>query len=339
MRWGSATVYFLLMADTILEDLLDQTRGYAGDEPTTALRKASAAFLARADSDPALLVAAANALVTLPPAGAGWLALVLGTAVERGTDAAVTLPGLVQWLRSCLPQLPVPETIQDDDGEEEESYPEPTPQQETLLEALRPAGQGMVAHLARLPAERLKLSEDKELMKRLGVLTGYSPGLNWVREARLRESGTLVVLHPPSSSGLKLQYENLGRNFHLFSLLQAAVGTRIPGGREPDPKIIAAAHGQTQDEVYDQAWWHYGDPRSKTPQLRESIWGEGRLTEIPVINGSRVMLLWPPLMQSRSWDEGFFGPYLQAMPPSVVVEEELARETVREWLNTLGIAG
>jgi hypothetical protein len=325
------------MDDTILEDLLDQSRRYAGDEPTAALRKASGAFLSRADSDSNILVAAANALAALPPVGAGWLALVLGTAVERGTAAAVTLPGLVQFLRSCLPQLPVPKTIENDDGEEEESYPDPTPQQETLLEALRPVGQGLVAHLARLPVERLKLSEDRELMERLEVLAGYSPGLNWVHEALLRKSGTLIVLHPPSGSGLKLRYENLARNFHLFSLLQAAVGTRIPGGRQPDPKIVAAAHGQTGDRAHDQAWWHYGDPRSKTPELRQSIWGEGQLKEIPIINGSRVMLLWPPLLQSRTWDEGFFTPHLQAMPPSVVIEEELARETAHEWLKTLGV--
>jgi hypothetical protein len=325
------------MIDPILEKLLDESRRHTGGEPTAELRKAAGAFLSRADSDPTILVAAANALATLPPAGAGWLALVLGTAVERGTDAAVTLPGLVRFLRSCLPQLPVPETIQDDDGEEEESYPDPTPQQETLLEALRPVGQGIVAHLARLPAERAKLCEDNPLMERLEALAGYSPGLNWVREALLRKSGTLIILHPPSGSGLKLRYENLARNFHLFSLLQAAVGTRVPGGRQPDPKIVAAALGQTRDQVHDRAWWHYGDPRSKTPELRQSIWGEGQLTEIPVIDGSRVMLLWPPLLQSRTWDEGFFGPYLQAMPPQVVIEEELARETAHQWLKMLDV--
>jgi hypothetical protein len=327
------------MDNIVLENLLDRSRRYAGEEPDAELRQASGAFLSRADTDPELLVAAANALSTLPPAGAGWLALVLGTAVERGTDAAATMPGLIEFLRSCLPKLPVPETIRDDDGEEMESYPEPTPEQATLLEALRPVGQGLVAHLARLPAERKKLAEDGELMTRLEDLAGYSPGVNWVHEAVVRKSGTLIVLHPPSGSGLKLRYENVARNFHLFSLLQAAVGTRIPGGRQPDPKIVAAAHGQTNDRIYDHAWWHYGDPRSKTPDLRESIWGEGQLTEIPVIHGSRVMLLWPPLLQSRTWDEGFFGPHLQAMPAGVVVEEELSGENAQEWLKTLGIPG
>ena len=326
------------MIDPILEKLLDESRRHTGGEPTAELRKAAGAFLSRADSDPTILIAAANALPTLTLPGCGWLALVLGTAVERGTDPAATMPGLMQFLRSCLPKLPVPETTQDDDGEETELYPEPTPDQETLLKALRPVGQGLVAHLARLPAERLKLAEDHELMKRLEELSGYSPGVNWVLEALRRKSGTLIVLHPPSGCGFKLRYENIGRNFHLFSLLQAAVGTRVPGGREPDPKVVAAAHGQTGDQVYDQAWWHYGDPRSKTPDIRKSIWGEGQPTEVPVINGSRVMLLWPPILKPRTWNEGFFGPYLQAMPASVVVEEELSRENAQEWLQALGIS-
>ena len=174
-------------------------------------------------------------------------------------------PALVQFLRSWLARLPVPEVTQDEEGEEEELYPDPTPEQEELLEALRPV-------------------------------------------------------------------------CHLFSLLQAAVGTRLPGGRQPDPKIAAVARGQTDDDDgYDEAWWHYGDPRSKTPDLRESIWGEGLLTEIPIVNGSRVMLLWPPIMQSRTWGSGFFGPHLQALPANVVVEEELSPESAREWSQALGI--
>jgi hypothetical protein len=236
-----------------------------------------------------------------------------------------------------LSQLPTPEITQDEEGEEEEDYPDPTPEQEELIEALQPFCQGVVAHLARMPAERQRLSEDTELLERLTTLSGYSHALGWVLEALQRMSGTLIVLHPPTGAGLKLRYENVARNFHLFSLLQVAVGTRLPGGQHPDPKIAAAARGQTND-IHDCAWWHYGDPRSKTAELGASIWGEGLLTEIPVINGSRVMLLWPPIMQSRSWNGGFFGPHLEALPANVVVEEDLSFESAQEWLKTLGVA-
>jgi hypothetical protein len=316
------------MTDSVLEDLLNESRKHAGGQPSESLRGVTRAFFQRADSDPAILRAAAEALPTLPPAAVGWIALVLGSAAESGKDPALTTPALLQLLRSWVARLPVPE---------KEFLPEPTPDQRELIEALRPVCQSVVAHLARLPAERQKLVEDMEFLERLADLENYSHGPGWVREALLRSSGTLIVLHPPSGSGLELRYENVATNFHLISLLQTAVGTRIPGGREPDPKIAAAARGQTNDDVYDEAWWHYGDPRSKTPELRASIWGEGLVTEIPLISGVRVILLWPPIMKSRTWDRGFFGPHLQALPANVVVEEELSRESRREWFAALGV--
>jgi hypothetical protein len=316
------------MTDPVLAELLNESRNHTGEKPSESLRQATRAFFQRANSDPTILRAAAEALPTLPPAAAGWIALVLGSAVEDGKDAALTTPALLRFLRSCFSRLPV---------SEDEALPDPTPEQKQVIQALRPVCQSVVAHLARMPGERQKLLDDLEFLERLADLEGYSHGPGWVREAILRTSGTLIVLHPPSGSGLKLRYENVATNFHLISLLQAAVGRRIPGGREPDPKIAAAARGETDDDVCDEAWWHYGDPRSKTPQLTASIWGEGLVTEIPLINGARVMLLWPPIVESRSWDRGFFGPHLQALPANVVVEQELSRESAREWLEALGI--
>jgi hypothetical protein len=318
------------MTDSVLEEFLRESREYTGETPSDSLRKVTRAFFQRANSDPAILRAAAEALPALSPAAAGWIALVLGSAVESGKDPAVTMPALLQLLRSWFARLPP--------VSEEESLPEPTPEQQALIEALRPVCQSVVAHLARMPAERQRLVEDLELLERLADLENYSHGPGWVREALLRSSGTLIVLHPPSGVGFKLRYENVATNFHLMSLVQTAIGTRIPGGREPDPKIAAAARGQTNDDVDDEAWWHYGDPRSKTPELRKSIWGEGLVTEIPMINGARVMLLWPPILESRGWGRGFFGPHLQASPADVVVEEELSPEGRRAWFEALGMS-
>lgn len=326
------------MTDPVLDELLRASRAHAGKEPTEELKQASRAFLLRADTDSAILRAAADAFPPLPPAGAGWLAIVLGTAIERGQSAAVSAPALLQFLRSWLTKLPKPEITEDEAGEELASFPKPTPEQHALFEALPRVCQGLVAHLARLPHERAALVEDMALLERLADIEGYSNGPGWVREALLRSSGTLILLHPTSGSGLKVRYENVATCFHLFSLLQTAVGTRIPGGRQPDPAIAAAARGHTNAETYDEAWWHYGDPASKTADIHHSIWGEGLVREIPVVNGSRVMLLWPPIMQSRSWDEGFFGPHLQALPADVVVEEDLSPESCRAWLRTLGIS-
>ena len=50
-----------------------------------------------------------------------------------------------------------------------------------------------------------------------------------------------------------------------------------------------------------------------------------------------VILLWPPLLQSRSWDRGFLTPHLDAFPADAVVEDELGSEESTAWLTKLGI--
>ncbi|MCL2715645.1 MAG: hypothetical protein FWD68_13930 [Alphaproteobacteria bacterium] len=326
------------MMNPVVIDLLNEARHYAGGEPSPALRRCSGAFLRRIKANPEILQAAAEAIETLPSAGAGWIALVLGTGVEEGADPAGAMPALERWLRSRLSRLSTPGINEDEEGEEEEVCLEPTPGQEELIEALESFCQGFVAHLAAMPAERKKLSEDRRLLRRLTTLGGISYAVGWVLEALQRRSGSLVVLHPPTGAGVKLRYENVARNFHLFSLLQVALGTRLPGGRPPDLKIAAAARGETSDEVLDCAWWHYGDPRWKTPEIGGLIRGAGLVTEIPVSNGSRVLLLWPAIVGSRKWNAGFFSPHLDALPANVVVEGDLSPDSAQEWLKTLGVA-
>jgi hypothetical protein len=48
------------------------------------------------------------------------------------------------------------------------------------------------------------------------------------------------------------------------------------------------------------------------------------------------MLLWPPILESRSWSTNF-GPHLEALPADVVVEEELSLAESRAWLQALGL--
>jgi hypothetical protein len=265
------------------------------------------------------------------------VAVMLGTAVERGSNAAITTPALLDLFLSWLPKLPAPEIPDGSNEDEEPHYPDPTPEQAALLEALPYVAQSLVSHLARMPEERHRLATDAALIERLDVLGGYSHGATWVREALVRTSGSIVVLHPPSGIGFKVRYQNIGACFHLFTLLQAAIGERIPGGRQPDLAIVAAAKGRGGDRLQDEAWWHYGDPRSRTADIRFSIWGEGLASSIPVIEGSQVILLWPSVLESRSWTSGFFGPHLEALPVDLVIEEQLSRERCAAWFRTLGV--
>jgi hypothetical protein len=55
------------------------------------------------------------------------------------------------------------------------------------------------------------------------------------------------------------------------------------------------------------------------------------------VNDEQVIVLWPPILAGRTWDSAFFGPSLEALPPDVVVEEELTVENARSWFYRLDI--
>jgi hypothetical protein len=313
-----------------VQAFLSACEDYAGGEPSEALRRLTGDFLRRAQDDGAAVADAAEALPTLPPRGAAWLAVAIGAAVERGASAELSARAVIDLLRSWLPQLPTAE------GEEAERY-RPTPAQAALIESFKPLAQSTVAHLTRAAHLRATLSEDVALLDRLAVLEQYTAGAAWIREMLLRSSGSLILLHPASGRGFRLRYTNVATCFHLFSLLQTAIGEQLPDGRKPDPQVAASARGQSTEKVSDEAWWHYGDPRSKAAELRASIWGEALVREIPVIEGERVMLLWPPLLPSRTWDSSFFGPQLDALQPDVVIDAELSTADSAEWFRKLGI--
>ncbi len=315
-----------------MDAFLSAAAAYAGGEPSETLRQLTRGFLLRARDDASAVeeATAALALPTLSPHGAAWVGVVLGAVIEDRGGAQRSAPAIIDLLRSWLAQLPSAPGGSS-------AVPRPTPRQAQLLDALKQLAPSVVAHLARTPDLRAKLSQDLALLDRLEALEAYTAGAAWIREMLLRSSGSLILLHVPSGKGLRLRYENVATCFHLFSLIQATVGERIPGGRAPSPLVAAAARGKAREAVQDEAWWHYGDPRSKVPELRSAIWGEALVREIPVVAGERVVLLWPAIQASRSWDSAFFGPQLDALRPDVVIESELSPAECATWFQTLGI--
>jgi hypothetical protein len=306
-----------------VKEFLRACGAYAGGQPGETLRQLTGGFVGRARDDANVLASAAAALKTLPPRGASWLAVAIGAAVEGGANAELSARAIVDLLLSWLPQLPAAEGSM------------PTPQQTELLEAFEPLAQSVVAHLARTDHLKSTLSQDLPLLDRLAVLEEYTAGAAWIREALLRSSGSLILLHAPSRRAFQLEYANVATCFHLFSLLQTAVGEQIPGGRKPDPLIANVARGNSQEKVTDEAWWHYGDPRSKVASVAAMIFGEGLVREIPTVAGERVIVLWPPMLASRGWDSSFFGPQLDALKPNALVRAELSTADSAAWADPL----
>lgn len=308
-------------------EVLQQTQ-FAG-EPDQELIDATNQF---ADNkEPGTPEGLLNAIDTLPINGAGWLAILFGSGVEGGSDPMSTAPAL--WKTFCRRMEEFPPTPTNDDDD----LPDLSDEQFKIADGFQFLCQGLVAHLARLPEFVSELSADSDLCDRIDFLQNYSHGFAWIGELLRRSSGTLIVLHTESRRALRVKYENISNCFHLFTLLQAAIGDSLPGGRTTDPEIAATAKGSTYVEGSDSAWWHYGNPLSTEPNMVASIFGEAPVNTIPTIDDQQVVILWPPVLKGRSWDTGFFGPPIAASQPVVTLEAELEIAEAEAWFQRVGI--
>jgi hypothetical protein len=311
----------------LLEALAASSRHWIGDAPTGAMVSAMRAFMSAATGDDTLVREAAASLPTREAGSAAFIAVALGSLVERGTSAEITGPALFEALRAWLPQLPFPD--------DEDSSVVPTPDEAMRLARFQFLCQSVVTHLARWPARREAMARDRALLDRLEALRACSHGAWWVHEALVKVSGTLVVLHAPGVTGLRLRFVNVSIGYQLFSLLQTAVGDRLPGGRAPDDIGARGVRGQSPEVVTDRAWWHYGSPRSRKPDPVAGVRGESLVRDLERVDGEPVLLLWPLIGAAPTWSSAFLGPHLEAMPADASVERVLTAEEARAWLDRL----
>ncbi len=315
------------MNDAALTDLLAACRAYAGGRVDTRFNAAAQAFYASAIAQPKIAARAARELSRLPPPGAAVLANMLGTIVEKGGAVERSGPAVWELYLAWLPQI-----HRGFAGRKELS-----PRQRQLLDAFQLLGQSAVSHLAGMPQERALAAGNKALMAQLAELQDYTPGAAWVRQVLLSRSDDLLVLHLPSRQVFRLRYENIVNCFHLFTLIQAAFGERLPGGHTPNRFIIDMARCVTvAEEGNDEPWWRYQTVRPDEPGLAD-ISGEASVETISRIDGRQVILLSPVVEGAALWDTSFFTPQLFAMPANVVLEEALTPSEAEEWFAKAGV--
>jgi hypothetical protein len=312
-----------------LDAFLQTCRLHTCAKPSQAVVDGTSAFFAALEGNDQLLNEAVGYLPTLPPWGVSWLALTMGSAVELGYSAQLAGPSLLSFFRTWLERFPKA----DEDG----NFNPLSSEQEVIRDAFPQFCQSVVAYLAHMPEVREAWGTDATLMDRISDLETLSYGASWVHEALSRSSDTLLVLAPNSEQGFLFKYSNVANCFHLFSLLQLAIGKKVPGGKNPSEKIRKIVDGKHNEHESDEAWWHYGDPRSPVSAIGDSIWGEMTTRDLPKVEGMKIILLWPPILGGRSWGTSFFGLDLAAMPPSAVIERTCELSEVREWLRKLGI--
>jgi hypothetical protein len=168
---------------------------------------------------------------------------------QRGLRWCVALPS--KEVMSWLAALPVTDA-------NAESYPEPSPEQQVLIDELPSLAQAVVAHLARLPDVREKLSNNDDLLAQLDDAQAYSHGVTWLREAILRCSGPLVVLHPESGKGLQVS-----------SLKRLRSG--IPSPARLSALRNAATQSAKQRSDLDNCPWVLDWPATFRPRDRFSV--------------------------------------------------------------------
>jgi hypothetical protein len=276
----------------------------------------------------------ANLIVDVgSPTGAGLVAVWLGAGVEGGRDPDRTgrpiAEAFLKWSRTIA-------TGPDDAAANDVDRDSPQPDEETIA-GLQLLGQALVAHLARSPQLRRWLTETDGIHSELSRVKPYSIGAVWVLELSRQRSGKIVVLNVRHRIGVVVRYNNIATCFHLFTLLQGALAGVMPDTGEVSAQLLDIARGKSQGTGNDTAWWHYGPASATSPSLGASVWGEAGPDCISSVNGQQVLLLWPPLLQSRTWDTGFFSPILEASLPDVEVLEVLSSADVDAWWLRLGL--
>lgn len=309
-----------------LEPLLAACGKLKSPQATKKVQEASRAFFDEllVGDAPTLPKEALLALETLPPHGASWLAILMGTAVDEGADPTPSAEAQIKLLRAWLDQLPLVDPYS-------EALPKLTATQKTLTEALGYLCQSLVAHLAKLPERRQSLADDIDFLNQLGNAACFNHAPLWLLTLLERRSGTLVIFHGAARRGMRLRYENVGNCFHLFSLIQAAVGTKLPDGQEPDEEVAMAARGLIESDAGDQAWWHYGNPTAQKPLESATIQGDTYAHRLPQIDGEKTILLWPPQFGDRFWGAEYFEPLLEPAPPKVTIEKIFDDKENEAW--------
>ncbi len=344
------------LANAVIDAANEQTER----EPELALREALGAVQEHEHGSNIRTLIIAELPRINAPAGAGFLAVWFGASVENGADPEHSLPAIWEtFLRWCgeleriylehekqKPQSSSASSAAEDESDADEDDDadidadddgDDVEIPEELDIGLEYLGQSIVAHLAHSESSRLELAAQADVHDLLERASGFSVGPIWVLELLRRCSGSVLVFHIESRRGFRVRYNNLSNCFHLFTLLQCALSKLQPNCRKPTEEMLRVAAGEFPEDGSDDAWWHYGSGRSPRPDMMESIWGEGSPAAIPEVRGEAVILLWPPILQGRSWNAGFFGPPLHAAPASLTVQETLSEELVQEWWKILNL--
>lgn len=268
---------------------------------------------ATSDERNAVLRVLAPAIATADFYHTGLVAIICGSIVEAGADANIAvravLDRLAQHVTLAARVAPRVDTVSPERlfAENAEAFG-----------AWRTLRFRLLAAMTMLHRNLSARQYARELPGLAGVLTEIEPFLPeadfLLQVLALTDGMKLVVLHPELRRGYRVVLEAIGRNFHLFTLLQAAlIGDPAQGflpGAPTDKRAVAVARGETlpTEDDHDMARFSFQNwfaLKSDGTNIASWIWGEGAPAEIALLGGERIVLLGKSALASRSW-QGFF---------------------------------
>ncbi|WP_280440922.1 hypothetical protein [Nocardia brasiliensis] len=308
-------------------------------EQTRAAQEELMASLDGAGSE--IIVRGCKALAPLldhvPPGARPQIANMVGAYVTTADDAVECAPVILanlakslgyarqfaeQWRDGMGTEPPDPETTDPDHAWLDRFGLEPLMGWWTLSQWVSPA-------LAMLQHQRVRKLFGPEgsqiLAQRHGDLAERSG--RWFKELAhmlaLLDDEPLVALHRETGTGYLLRMTGIADNFQLHTLLADVLlgDQHLPGAR---PSAEAAAMCRdAEGQAPTVGAFNLVAPEG------DWIWNEGTPADIPVLGGTRVLVLDPPPYE-RHWPAGRYFPFV---PADLVLERALTADEAARWFE------
>jgi len=198
-----------------------------------------------------------------------------------------------------------------------------------------------VAAVSRSAGLRARVSEHRELLELTSKLRYSTAG--WLYDLfRTERDSEWVVLCPVEKRGFLLRVDGASSNFNLNEIVSdVLISQGIPGTANP-PEVIAYLRGDIEKPRVSSVVgsFNFYDYRAVSADVADAsavdtaywVWNEGSTSDIPTLQGTKVLIVGPPAYQ-RSWN---LGRQFSALPVSATLERELLQS---EFQAAIGRAG
>jgi hypothetical protein len=179
--------------------------------------------------------------------------------------------------------------------------------------------------LARRKDVRAVLPRRAELTAAVEAAAEDLPTAYWLRGLLLvLDDEPFVVLHRATSQGWRCAMSGIGDNLQLHTLLASRFAEAVGAKPLTAVELATASGGEPQPPTGITGTFNLVDAF-----VGAWIWNEGRPADISRCDGTRVVVLDPPLYE-RSWNAGRLYPLME---PTLTVETSLSTNEGAGWLS------